>query len=160
MGAIALGLLKRFLPQILLAVVLIVGYFSWKHHIETVQREKDRAEVALRDADTARQSAELMAAEKSKVEKLNNEQNERLQNAITIYADRASNLNDDVANLTNRLRNNRAAASCDKNPMSGTSDDNGKRKERDREADTDIARAAIELANMCELQINKLPVAK
>jgi len=158
MGAIALTLLKRYLPQIILAVALITGYFAWKHHIEAVQREKDRAEVALRDADTARQSAELMAAEKAKVEKLNNEQNERLQNAITIYADRASNLNDDVANLTNRLRNNRAAASCDKNTVPGAGDDNGKRKIRNNEADTDIARAAIELANMCELQINKLPV--
>lgn len=160
MGAISLALIKRFLPQIILAVALITGYFAWKHHIEAVQREKDRAEVAERDADTARQSATLMAAEKAKVEKLNNEQNERLQNAITIYADRASNLNDDVANLTDRMRNNRVAPSCDKNPMPGTSNDNGKGKIRNNEADTDIARAAIELANLCELQINKLPVVR
>lgn len=141
-----------------MALILTGIYFSWEYHIKSVQREKDRAEVALRDADTARKSAELMAAEKAKVEKLNNEQNERLQNAITIYADRASNLNDDVINLTNRMRNNRAAPSCDKNAMPGTSDDNRRGKEKDRESDTDIARAAIELANMCELQINKLPV--
>lgn len=143
-----------------MALILTWLYFSWEYHIKLVQREKDRAEVALRDADTARQSAELMAAEKAKVEKLNNEQNERLQNAITIYADRATNLNDDVANLTNRLRNNRVPPSCDKNTVPGTGDDNRKGKERDREADTDIARAAIELANMCELQINKLQVIK
>lgn len=143
-----------------MALILTGLYFSWEYHIKSVQREKDRAEVALRDAETARQSAELMATEKAEVEKLNNEQNERLQNAITIYADRATNLNDDVANLTSRLRNNRPTASCGKNTMPGTSDDNGKRKERDHEADTDIARAAIELANMCELQINKLPVVK
>jgi len=141
-----------------MALILTGIYFSWEYHIKSVQKEKDRAEVALRDADTARQSAELMAAEKSRVEKLNNEQNERLQNAITIYADHASNLTDDVANLTNRLRINRAPASCSKNTVSGTSDDNGKGKAGNNEADTDIARAAIELANMCELQINKLPV--
>lgn len=143
-----------------MALILTGLYFSWEYHIKSVQKEKDRAEVAERDAETARQSAEIMATEKAKVEKLNNEQTERLQNAITIYADRATSLNDDVANLTNRMRNNRTSAGCDKNPMPGASDDNGKGKERDREADTDIARAAIELANMCELQINKLQVVK
>ena len=141
-----------------MALILTGIYFSWEYHQRSVGYEKARAEEAERNAETARQSAELMAAEKSKVEKLNNEQNERLQNAITIYADRASNLNDDVINLTNRMRNNRAAPSCDKNAMPGTSDDNRRGKEKDRESDTDIARAAIELANMCELQINKLPV--
>lgn len=143
-----------------MALILTGLYFSWEYHIKSVQKEKDRAEVALRDLETERKSAELLATEKAKVEKSNNELNERLQNAITIYADRASNLNDDVANLTNRMRNNRAAPGCNKNPMPGTSNDNGKGKERDREADTDIARAAIELANMCELQINKLQVVK
>lgn len=143
-----------------MALILTGLYFSWEYHVKSVQKEKDRAEVALRDADTARQSAELLATEKAKVEKSNNELNERLHNAITIYADHATNLNDDVANLTSRLRNNRAPASCGKNTMPKTSDDNGKGKERDREADTDIARAAIELANMCELQINKLAVVK
>ena len=144
----------------LIAIIVIGAYFSWEHHIKSIQREIDRAEVAKRDADTARQSAELMATEKAKVEKSNNELNERLHNAITIYADHTRNLNDDVANLTNRMRNDRTPASCGKNPVSGTSDDNGKGKERDREADTDIARAAIELANLCELQINKLQVIK
>ncbi len=143
-----------------IALILTGLYFSWEYHIKSVQREKDRAEVALRDADTARQSAELMATEKAKVEKSNNELNERLPNAITIYADHTRNLNDDVANLTNRMRNNRAPASCGKNTVPKTSDDNGKGKERDREADTDIARAAIELANMCEKKINELKVVK
>lgn len=143
-----------------MALILTGLYFSWEYHIKSVQKEKDRAEVALRDLETERKSAELMATEKAKAEKSNNELNERLHNAITIYADHATNLNDDVANLTNRMRNNRTTASCDKNAMPGTSDDNRKGKERDREEDTDIARAAIELANMCELQINKLQVVK
>lgn len=72
-----------------MALILTGIYFSWEYHIKSVQREKDRAEVAERDADTARQSAELMATEKAKAEKSNSELNERLQNAITIYADRA-----------------------------------------------------------------------
>ena len=144
----------------LMAIIVTGAYFGWAYHQQQIGYEKAAKEVALRDADTARQSAELMATEKDKVEKSNNELNERLHNAITIYADHTRNLNDDVANLTNRMRNDRTPASCGKNPVSGTSDDNGKGKERDREADTDIARAAIELANLCELQINKLQVIK
>lgn len=144
----------------LMAILVIGAYFGWAYHQQQIGYEKAAKEVALRDADTARQSAELMATEKAKVEQSNKEQTARLQDAITIYATRTNDLNDDIDNLIKRLRNNRAAPGCNKNPMSGTSDDNGKGKERDREADTDIARAAIELANMCELQINKLQVVK
>lgn len=143
-----------------MALILTGLYFSWEHHIKSIQREIDRAEVARRDADTARQSAELMATEKAKVEKENDELNVRILNAVTIYAERSVTLNDDVDNLTKRLRNSSKTTSCSQNPVPGTSDDNGKGKERDREADTDIARAAIELANLCELQINKFQVIK
>ena len=144
-----------------LMVIIVTGaYFGWAYHQQQIGYEKAAKEVALRDADTARQSAELMATEKAKVEQSNKEQTARLQDAITIYATRTNDLNDDIDNLTKRLRNSGKTASCGKNPVSGTSDDNGKGKERDREADTDIARAAIELANLCELQINKLQVIK
>lgn len=156
----AIELAIKYGKHIIIALIVIAGYFSWKHHIESVQREKDRAEVAERDAKTARDSAELLAAEKSKVEKSNNEQTARLQNAITIYATRTTELNDDVNNLVNRLRNNRAAASCSKDTMPGAADDQQERVRRDNEEGHDIARAALELAAMCEMQINKLPVVK
>jgi len=142
----------------LIAVIITGAYFSWKYHIESVQKEKDKAEVALRDAKTAEDSAKLMAEEKAKVEQLNTEQNERLQNAITIYAQRATDLNDDVTNLTNRMRNNSAKAGRCENTMPGTSDDNGKGKSADNDVNREIAQTIIELANLCEVQINKLPV--
>lgn len=141
-----------------MALILTGLYFSWEYHIKSVQREKDRAEVAERDADTARQSAELMATEKARVEQANKEQTGRLQNAITIYATRTSDLNDDVDNLTKRLRNSSKAASCDQNPMPGRGDNNESRKASDREEHQRIAKAAIELANLCEMQINRLKV--
>lgn len=144
----------------LMAIIVVGAYFGWAYHQQQIGYEKAAKEVALRDADTARQSAELMATEKAKVEQSNKEQTARLQDAITIYATRTSDLNDDVDNLTKRLRNNRPAASCGKNTMPGTGDDNRGREKTDRQADTDIARAAIELANMCELHINKLQVVK
>lgn len=157
---IAIELALKYGKYIVIVLIVIAGYFSWKHHIESVQREKDRAEVAERDAKTARDSAALLAAEKEKVEKSNNEQNARLQNAITIYATRATELNADVDNLVGRLRNNRAAAGCVKDTMPRAADDKQERVQRDNETDHDIARAALELAAMCEMQINKLPVVK
>ena len=142
----------------LMAIIVIGAYFGWEHHIKSIQREIDRAEVARRDADTARQSAELLATEKAKVEQSNKEQTARLQDAITIYATRTNDLNDDIDNLTKRLRNNRPAASCSQNAVPGRGDDNVEGERRNNEADTDIARAAIKLANLCEKKINELKV--
>lgn len=145
----------------LMAIIVTGAYFGWAYHQQQLGYEKAAKEVALRDADTARQSAELMATEKAKVEQSNKEQTGRLQNAITIYATRTSDLNDDVANLVKRMRSaDSKRSSCDKNPMPGGSNNNESGKASDREEHQRIAKAAIELANMCELQINKLQVVK
>ena len=144
----------------LMAIIVTGAYFGWAYHQQQIGYEKAAKEVALRDADTARQSAELLATEKAKVEQSNKEQTARLQDAITIYATRTNDLNDDVDNLTKRLRNSGKTASCSQNAVPGTGDDNVEGERRNNEADTDIARAAIELANLCELQINKLQVIK
>jgi len=142
----------------LMAIIIVGAYFGWAYHQQQIGYEKAAKEVALRDADTARQSAELLATEKAKVEQANKEQTGRLQNAITIYATRTNDLNDDVDNLTKRLRNSSKAASCGQNPMPGTSNDNKERERRNNETDNDIARAAIKLANLCEKKINELKV--
>lgn len=142
----------------LMAIIVTGAYFGWAYHQQQIGYEKAAKEVALRDADTARQSAELMATEKAKVEQSNKEQTERLQDAITIYATRTNDLNDDIDNLTKRLRNNRPAASCGQNTVPGRGDDNIERERRNNEADTDIARAAIRLANLCEKKVNELKV--
>ena len=144
----------------LMAIIVTGAYFGWAYHQQQLGYEKAAKEVALRDADTARQSAELMATEKAKVEQSNKEQTGRLQNAITIYATRTSDLNDDVDNLTKRLRNSSKAASCGQDSVPGGSNNNESGKASDREEHQRIAKAAIELANMCELQINKLQVVK
>lgn len=142
-----------------LMVIIVTGaYFGWAYHQQQIGYEKAAKEVALRDADTVRQSAELMASEKAKVEQANKEQTARLQDAITIYATRTNDLNDDVDNLTKRLRNNRPAASCGQNTVPGRGDDNVEGERRNNEADTDIARAAIKLANLCEKKVNELKV--
>lgn len=144
----------------LMAIIVTGAYFGWAYHQQQIGYEKAAKEVALRDADTARQSADLLATEKAKVEQSNKEQTERLQDAITIYATRTNDLNDDIDNLTKRLRNNRPAASCGQNTVPGRGDDNQERERRNNEADTDIARAAIRLANLCEKKVNELKVVK
>jgi len=136
----------------LTAIIIVGAYFGWAYHQQQIGYEKAAKEVALRDAETARQSAELMATEKAKVEQSNKEQTERLQNAITIYAQRTGDLNDDVDNLTKRMRDNRPAASCGKDAVPRAADDNQERVRRNNETDHDIARAALELAAMCEMQ--------
>ncbi len=142
----------------LMAIIVTGAYFGWAYHQQQIGYEKAAKEVALRDADTARQSAELMATEKAKVEQSNKEQTARLQDAITIYATRTNDLNDDIDNLTKRLRNNRPAASCSQNAVPGRGDDNVEGERRNNEADTDIARAAIRLANLCEKKVMELKV--
>lgn len=142
----------------LMAIIVTGAYFGWAYHQQQIGYEKAAKEVALRDADTARKSAELMATEKAKVEKENDELNVRILNAVTIYAERSVTLNDDVDNLTKRLRNSSKAASCNQNAVPGRGDDNIERERRNNEADTDIARAAIKLANLCEKKINELKV--
>lgn len=142
----------------LIAIIIMGAYFGWAYHQQQIGYEKAAKEVALRDADTARQSAELMATEKAKVEKENDELNVRILNAVTIYAERSVTLNDDVDNLTKRLRNNRPAASCGQNTVPGRGDDNRGRKGSDPEEDYAIAKAALELANLCEKKINELKV--
>lgn len=142
----------------LMAIIVTGAYFGWAYHQQQIGYEKAAKEVALRDADTARQSAELMATEKAKVEQSNKEQTARLQDAITIYATRTNDLNDDIDNLTKRLRNSGKTASCSQNAVPGTGDDNRGGKGSDHEEDYAIAKAAIELANLCEMQINRLKV--
>jgi len=142
----------------LMAIIVTGAYFGWAYHQQQIGYEKAAKEVALRDADTARQSAELMATEKAKVEQYNKEQTARLQDAITIYATRTNDLNDDIDNLTKRLRNSSKTASCGKDSVPGAGNDNQERERRNNEADNDIARAAITLANLCEKKINELKV--
>jgi len=159
LGAIVVRLLSKYLYQIAIVLAILAAYFAWAHHIAAVQEEKDKAAVAVRDAETAKKSAELLAGEKAKVEKANNETIARLKNAVDIYAEHSSNLSADVTNLVERMRSaNSKRSSCGKDSVPRADIDNLQRESGDNGGDYDIARAAIKLANLCELQINRLPV--
>lgn len=161
MYTILIQFASKYLFQIIATIVIIAAYFTWQHHQQTLGEERVKAEVAKRDAETARKSAELIASEKAKVEQLNNEQNERLLNAITIYADRSVNLSDDVSNLTKRMRKSATTAECNKDTVSRTANDSGTGERQiawtDREIE-EYAKTAIQIENELEKLVNEIPV--
>lgn len=144
--------------RIVLVIVAICAYFAWSYHVEQVGYAKAEAKYAKRDAETARQSAALMAVEKANVERSNHQLTERLKNAVTIYAEHTNSLNADVDNLVKRMRDSRPTASCSKDPLPRPGDNNRAGKSDGDERDYDIALAAIRLANLCEYHINRLEV--
>lgn len=144
--------------RIVLVIAAICAYFAWSYHVEQVGYAKAEAKYAKRDAETARQSAALMAVEKANVERSNNQLTERLKNAVTIYAEHTNSLNADVDNLVKRMRDSRPTASCSQDPLPRPGDNNRTGKSDSDERDYDIALAAIRLANLCEYHINRLEV--
>lgn len=151
-------LASKYLLQILSILAVFALYFMWAHHQQQIGFREAAEITAKRDAKTAEDSVKLLAEEKAKVEQASKEQTERLQNAITIYATRTRDLSSDVDRLTDRLRNNSAKTGRCENPLPGAGDDNSKGKSADNDVNREIAQTIIELANLCEVQINKLPV--
>jgi len=131
------------------AVLLVIGsYFAWKHHVQTVEREKVMRQMA--------ESSEKLLQEKLiEVKKENDELQERKNNAIKAYADHATNRQSDVDNLTNRLRN--SASSC-RDALPRAVIDTPIRERPDQPDNTRLAGKIVDLMNSCELWINQIPV--
>ena len=148
MGSIALALIKRYLPQIIISIALIGGYFSWKHHIEAVQHEKDMADIE-------RSSKELLQRKMVEVKIENDALHERKDNAIQIYAKRSADIERDAGNLVKRMQN--SSGSC-RNAVPGKADDDGGTKGGSVEEDRSIALEIVSVLNSCEFWINQIPV--
>jgi hypothetical protein len=148
MGSIALALIRRYFPQIIISIALICGYFAWKHHIEAVQHEKDMAEIE-------RSSKELLQRKIVEVKIENDALHERKDNAIQIYAKRSADVERDAHALTERL--SKRAGSC-RNTVSGKVDDDGGTKGGSVEEDRSIALEIVSVLNACEFWINQIPV--
>ena len=131
------------------AVLLVVGsYFAWKHHVQTVEREKVMRQMA-------ESSAKLMQHKIAEVKKENDELQERKNNAIQAYAEHSTNRQRDVDNLTRRLRD--ATSSC-RNTLPGKTDDTPIREGQDQPDNTRLAGKIVDLMNSCELWVNQIPV--
>lgn len=148
MGAVAIELLKRYLPQILVAVALIVGYFAWVHHIESVQHEKDMAA-------SERATKELLQRKMVEVKIENDALHERKDNAIQIYAKRSADIERDADNLLGRMQH--STGSC-RNPVRGKTDNDSRAESGSIEADRGVALEIASVLNACEFWINQIPV--
>lgn len=148
MGELAFALIKRYLPQIIISIALIGGYFSWKHHIEAVQHEKDMADIE-------RSSKELLQRKMVEVKIENDALHERKDNAIQIYAKRSADVERDAGNLVKRMQN--SSGSC-RNAVPGKADNDSKAESGRTEADRSIALEIVGVLNACEFWINQIPV--
>lgn len=113
-------LLVKFLPYIIGAVLIVSGYFGWKHHIETAVRIEVMSEVAARDAETERKGMELLKLKQHEADLINQQNQARANNAIQIYAQRYDDLRRAAADQRVRMRVKAAKTSCDTNTMPGT----------------------------------------
>ena len=145
---IAFALIKRYLPQIIISIALIGGYFSWKHHIEAVQHEKDMADIE-------RSSKELLQRKMVEVKIENDALHERKDNAIQIHAKRSADIERDAGNLIKRMQN--SSGSC-RNAVPGNSDNDSKAESGSAEADRSLALEIVGVLNACEFWINQIPV--
>ena len=139
---------KKIAVGILVTVVLIGGYYSWKHHIEAVQHEKDMAEVE-------RKTKELLQRKMVEVKIENDALQERKDNAIKIYAERSADVERDANNLAKRM--SISTGSC-RNTMPGKADNDSKAERRSAEENRGVAVEIISVLNMCEYWINQIPV--
>ena len=74
-------LLIKFLPYVIGAMLIVSGYFGWKHHIETAVRNEVLAEIAARDAETERKSKELLKLKQHEADLINQRNQARANNA-------------------------------------------------------------------------------
>lgn len=145
----------------LMAILVIGAYFGWAYHQQQIGYERAEAKQAKEDKRIAEESEKLMSHEKSEVERKNIENNERLKNAIQIYADDATRSNDDAIALADRLRRSAKATTCNQNTVSGRVDNNTSGERPDSWTDREIeeyARIAVQIENELRRKVNELKV--
>lgn len=106
----------------LIAAIVVIGfYFYW--HGKVYDKGYDAAVVKYekRDADTARQSAELLKLKQHEADIKNKENTERLINATKIYAERYANISANP--VIERVYIRTKAADCSGDAMSGAGED-------------------------------------
>jgi len=123
MGAsILIALAKRYLPFII-GGLLLGGTLWYIHHkIYESGRDDERAEWVKRDAETDRKSQELLKLKKHEADMINQQNQERANNAIQTYA----NHYDELRAAANRIPERvfiATKANCNSDAMPRTSSD-------------------------------------
>ena len=133
---------------LIITLIVIGGYFAWKHHIEALQHEKDMSAIE-------RSSKELLQRKMVEVKIENDALHERKDNAIQIYAKRSADIERDAGNLVKRMQN--STGSC-RNAVPGKVDNDSKAEGGSVEADRRFALEIVGVLNACEFWINQIPV--
>ena len=109
--------------MVAIAVALVFGmYLHWKSEIYDQGVHDERAKWEKRDAETQRQSAELLKLKQHENQIKSDLQNQRSMGAIETYANYSNTLYKQLA-ATKRVPVNATTSSGDRNAMSGTGQD-------------------------------------
>ncbi len=86
LGALAFKILSRYLVQILAGLAIVSLYFAWEHHVQALQKEKDVAALAKRDAGEKVQSEKLMNEAITRVTQARQEDQDNTERVLKEYA--------------------------------------------------------------------------
>jgi len=124
---LALALGRRYLPYII-GSVLLGGTLWYMHHkIYESGRQDERAEWVKRDAVTERKSQELLVTMKHEADMINQQNQERANNAIKTYANHYDELRSAANRIPERVYITTKTNTCS-NAMPGTSSDRSEAK--------------------------------
>lgn len=105
---------------LIITLIVIGGYFYWKHQIVSDALEVERAAWVKRDAETEKKGQALLDLKNHEIERVKEEQRNTFIGAIQDYAKHYKNANDQLAADRNkRLFVNTAKASCDRDALPG-----------------------------------------
>lgn len=123
---ILITIIKKYAGNALMvaiaAAVVFGMYLHWKSEIYDQGVHDERAQWEKRDAETQRQSAELLKLKQHEITTRLNEQNQRSMGAIESYANYSNRLYRELANAK-RMPVNTAASSGNRDTLPGTSQD-------------------------------------
>lgn len=103
---------------LIITLIVIGGYFYWKHEVVSAALESRDAEWKQRDAETEKKGQALLDLKNHEIERVIGEQRENYIGAIKDYAKHYKDANDQLAADRNkRLFVNTAASSCGGNSM-------------------------------------------
>lgn len=110
---------NKILAGLLASSIMAGGYLYWEHKQEKEGRLEERAKWKERDAETERQSEQLMLLKIHEVNLKKQFDQKKFNGALEKYADYINHLND----TNNRLRINSTKAGGNRNAVPRTSED-------------------------------------
>ena len=116
---LALALGRRYLPFIIGGLLLGATLWYIHHKIYESGRDAERAEWVKRDAETERKSQELMKLKKHEADMINQQNQERANNAIQTYANHYDELRAAASRIPERVFI-ATKTSCNSNTLPGT----------------------------------------